>query len=316
MTAHKATFNHSVVIPVYNGAATVGRVVDEVFAVLEPLGSTEVVLVNDGSADSSADVCRSLAQSRSGKVVFVNLSRNFGEHNAVLAGISHARGARIAIIDDDGQNPPSEIPVLLAEMERGGFDVVYGRYEQKQHETWRNLGSRFNDAVATKLIGKPPNLYLCSFKVINRFVADHLRSHPTPYPYIDSMIFQCTQNIGQALVKHAQRVEGRSNYNLRRLVLLWSNMLTTSSILPLRLATWFGLGFACFGFLSALAILVEAIFFPSGERGWASLAMAVVVFSGIQLFALGIVGEYVGRIFQAGHRRPFVVREVVGDSSS
>lgn len=315
MSSHNS-FSHSVVIPVYNGAATVSRVVDEVFGVLEPLGNTEVVLVNDGSADTSAEVCRSLASARPGKVVFVNLSRNFGEHNAVLAGITHARGQRIAIIDDDGQNPPSEISVLLAEMDRGGFDVVYGRYERKQHDSWRNLGSRFNDMVATKLIGKPPNLYLCSFKVINRFVADHLRTHPTPYPYIDSMIFQCTQSIGQALVRHAQRVEGRSNYNLRRLILLWSNMLTTSSILPLRLAIWFGLGFAAFGFLSAVAIAVEAFLFPSDEQGWASLAMAVVVFSGIQLFALGIVGEYVGRIFQAGHRRPFVVREVVGDTPS
>lgn len=300
----------SVVIPVYNGSMTIGDVVADVKVELAERYQLEMVLVNDGSSDDSAQTCKNLAGANPGMVIFVNLAKNFGEHNAVLAGVCQSTGDVVVIIDDDGQNPPSQIP-LLVEKVLEGYDVVYGNYAKKKHAAWRNWGSQFNDYVATLLIHKPKDLYLSSFKAFNRFTANEIASKTTPYPYIDSLIFKSTSNICQVTVEHKDRESGESNYNMRRLVRLWLNMLTTASILPLRMATYLGLIFSFLGFLAAMWILLEKAFFGIGVPGWTFTALAILVFGGIQLFALGMMGEYIGRIFQAGFQKPFVVREIV-----
>jgi undecaprenyl-phosphate 4-deoxy-4-formamido-L-arabinose transferase len=299
----------SIVIPVYNGADTIGPVVEDCIRHLNHLDDLEIVLVNDGSRDNSDAVCKSLFENHPQHVVYLNLARNVGEHSAVIAGISHATGNGIAILDDDGQNPPEEV-LKLIEKFNAGNDVVYGTPTRKEYNAFRNVGSKFNDKVATLLIGKPTEIYLSSFKIISRLVADYIVEQANPNPYIDSLIFQCTDRIAQTPVNQSERTSGTSNYTLRKLIHLWSNMMTTSSILPLRVATYAGLTFAFLGLVASMVTLIEYFFFSIEVRGYASILLGILVFSGIQLFSLGMLGEYVGRLFQNSQLSNFVIRDL------
>ncbi|MCB0335425.1 MAG: glycosyltransferase family 2 protein, partial [Bdellovibrionales bacterium] len=201
----------SFVIPVYNSATTIGQVVADIVAAYADL-QFEVVLVNDGSPDDETEeVCCELVEKYQ-QVHFLQLSKNFSEHNAVLAGMNHTRGEYVAVLDDDGQNPPSEIGRMLKVLKQNNFDVVYGRYVDKQHHWLRNLGSVFNDKVANFMLGKPPGLYLSSFKVMNRFLVEQIISYKGGFPYIDGLVLRATSNIGQIEVSHLARESGRSNY--------------------------------------------------------------------------------------------------------
>ena len=301
----------SVVIPVYNGAATIGRLVEAVGRELAPSYDVEMVLVNDGStADNSADVCRRLAEANP-RVRFVDLSRNFGEHNAVMAGLNFCSGDATVIIDDDFQNPPSEIRRLVEPLEQG-YDVVYSRYEQKEHNVLRNVGSRFHNLVATILLSKPRSLYLSSFKAISRFIVDELVKYRGPYPYIDGLILRITRNYTTVTVRHDARREGRSGYTLHKLISLWMNMFTNFSIVPLRAAMIFGFLFAIGGLVAAGAFLVERLRRPDLPAGWASLIISLFIIAGVQLLAIGMVGEYLGRLFLKDAGNPqYVVRRTV-----
>ncbi len=300
----------SVVIPVYRGADTIGPLVAKL---IEHLGETyrlEIVLVNDGSPDHSAEVCGRLARSHA-EIRFVNLSRNFSEHNAVMAGLNHAQGESVVIMDDDFQNPPSEVIKLVEELRRG-YDVVYSYYEKKQHATWRNWGSQFNNLVASVMLDKPRDLYLSSFKALNRFTVEQITKYDGPYPYIDGLILQVTRSISRVLVEHDPRHTGKSGYTLRKLISLWLNMFTNFSVLPLRFASAVGFVFAFLGLVMGLFCLIERIQDPDQPVGWASLMVTVLVIGGVQLFALGMIGEYLGRLFLKQNGRPqFVVRERV-----
>ena len=300
----------SIVIPVYRGANTVERLAN---TLIETLGTTyrlQIVLVNDGSPDNSAEVCRRLARSRS-EVSFVNLSRNFSEHNAVMAGLNHAVGEWVVIMDDDFQNPPSEVTKLVDAL-RQGYDVAFSYYETKQHHPFRNIGSRFNNLVASIMLDKPRDLYLSSFKGVNRFVVDEIIKHDGPYPYIDGLIWRVTHNYTRVMVSHDKRVEGKSGYTLRKLVSLWLNMFTSFSVLPLRFASAMGFLFAFAGLAIGAWCVVEKLFYGGQPDGWASVIVSLLVIGGVQLFALGIIGEYVGRLFLKQNGRPqFIVRERV-----
>jgi undecaprenyl-phosphate 4-deoxy-4-formamido-L-arabinose transferase len=301
----------SIVIPVFNGGRSIGplvRQLAETFA-----GSAwEVVLVNDGSADESEVVCSRLVDEFDGRVTLLHLARNFGEHNAVLAGVKESAGEYVAIIDDDAQQAPQDIARMLDELREKNHDVVYGRYEQKQHSWFRNLGSRFNDRMANVMLRKPPELYLSSFKVMNRFLADEICKYQGPFPYIDGLILRSTQNFGQLTVGHRQRAEGRSNYTLRRLVRLWLNMFLNFSILPLRLAATTGILFSLVSLVILVAIVIDKVWVnPELTVGIPSVLVAIVFFAGIQLFLTGMVGEYLGRVFLDSTGTPqYVVRYV------
>jgi glycosyltransferase involved in cell wall biosynthesis len=299
----------SIVVPVYNGANSIGRLVDAV-AGLEIPGGHEMVLVNDGSPDNSLEVCRKLAERTDIAITVVNLARNFGEHNAVMAGFNHARGDYVITMDDDLQNPPHEVKRLFEYARDRGKDAVYTHYEVKEHAAWRNWGSRFTNYCADVLLDKPKGLYLSSFRCLSAFVVEQIVKYGGPYPYIDGLVFQVTRDVDRLLVEHLPRADGRSNYTIRRLIRLWLAMFLNFSVMPLRMATLAGLALTGVGFLGFLWVLVEAV---GGKTptGYASLMVAVLVVGGAQLVMLGLIGEYLGRLYLTSNRKPqFIVRDV------
>jgi glycosyltransferase involved in cell wall biosynthesis len=302
-------FALSIVVPVYNGADSVPVLV-EALAKLDVPGGHEIVLVNDCSPDNSLEVCHELCRRNDVALTVVNLARNFGEHNAVMAGLSHARGAHIINMDDDLQNPPEEVVRLWQYAKDNDYDVVYTYYAEKQHAAWRNLGSRFTNWCADFLLDKPKGLYLSSFRCMSAFTARNILAHTGPFPYVDGLIMQVTQNIGRLQVQHLPRAGGRSNYTIRRLVRLFMSMFLNFSVMPLRIGTLTGFVMAGLGVLVFLVILVEALFGRT-PQGYASVMAAILLLAGVQLIMLGLVGEYLGRLFLTVNGKPqFIVRDV------
>ncbi|HEY3370936.1 MAG TPA: glycosyltransferase family 2 protein [Prolixibacteraceae bacterium] len=294
----------SIIIPVYNGAPSIGRLVDELIAQLSPLFRIEIVLVNDCSPDNSEEVCIGITKKHPAFVSFYSLSMNVGEHNTVMAGLNKATGDYAIIIDDDFQNPVSEVSKVISYMISTDYDVVYTWYKEKKHSWFRNLGSRFNDKVANVMLKKPKNLYLSSFKIINRFLIDEVIKYNLPYPYIDGLILRTTSNIGKIEVSHNSRQTGKSNYTLRKLVSLWMNMFTNFSILPLRLSIIAGFIFSIIGFLIGIDAIIEKFYNPNVPLGYTFMVVIISIYAGVQLIAIGMVGEYLGRIFMSNNKKP------------
>jgi glycosyltransferase involved in cell wall biosynthesis len=294
----------SIIIPVYNGALTIGKLVDDLIAELTPKFKIEIILVNDCSKDNSEEICIKANHKYPAVVSFFSLSINVGEHNAVMAGLNHAGGEYAIIMDDDFQNPVSEVIRMISYMMDNNYDVVYSYYDEKKHSLFRNLGSRFNDKVANMMLKKPKDLYLSSFKIINRFLIDEVIKYRLPYPYIDGLILQTTSSIGKIKVMHDNRRVGKSNYTLRKLISLWLNMFTNFSILPLRISTILGFIFSLIGFIIGIEAVIEKILNPEVPIGYPSLIFIIAVFSGVQLIAIGMVGEYLGRLFQDYNKKP------------
>ena len=301
----------SFVIPLYNSAETVGDVVRAIED-LRVEGGHEIVLVNDGSRDATEQVCRELVAKARVPITFVNHARNYGEHNAVLTGWRQARGAYVVNLDDDGQNPPAEAVRLFQHARAQGLDVVYGHYADKRHAAWRNWGSRFTNRVTDWLLDKPKGFYLSSFRCVSALVAREAARNTGPFPYIDGLILQVTQRIGAVEVRHADRAAGQSGYTLRKLVRLWLSTFVNFSIMPLRLATVLGLAISLAGLLGVGWVAVLWATETGPQVGWGALMAALLIFSGAQLVLLGVIGEYLGRMFLTINQRPqSVVREVV-----
>lgn len=297
-------------IPLYHSAQSIGPLLREIEALVVE-GGHEVVLVNDGSRDATAQVCREFMRTARIPVTYVEHARNFGEHNAVLTGYRHARGAQVVNIDDDGQNPPAEALRLWRHALAQRLDVVYGHYARKEHSLFRNLGSWFTNRLTDWVLDKPAGFYLSSFRCVSAFVAREVARHQGPFPYIDGLILQVTQVIGAVEVGHSARTAGASGYNLRRLVRLWLSTFVNFSIMPLRLATLLGLLMAGAG-LAGLALVFWLRLTGRGPGyGWGTLMGALLLFSGTQLVMLGLIGEYLGRMFiTVNHRPQSVVRSV------
>jgi len=301
----------TVVIPVYKGALTITNVCETLIDTCSKSVDFEIVLVNDYSPDNSHDVCLQLYKEYPQIIKYVRLAKNVGEHNAVMAGLSVADKDYIVIMDDDCQNTTEDVIRLLDYATKENYDVVYTYYAEKKHSWFRNLGSRFNDIVATVMLRKPKNLYLSSFKLINRFVVNEIIKYKGPFPYIDGLILQITSNIGRIEAEHKERRVGKSSYTLIKLVSLWSNMFTNFSILPLRVSVLCGFIFTLIGFSLGLYSIYEKIVLGISIRGWASLIITIITFSGIQLFMLGMIGEYLGRLFLSYNGAPqYTIREV------
>ena len=301
----------SFVVPLYFSAETIAGVVQEIQS-LSIDGGHEIILVNDGSTDRTSAVCRDLIRTATIPITLIEHARNFGEHNAVLTGWRHARGTYIVNLDDDGQNPPAEAVRLWQHAQGAGLDVVFGHYAAKQHSGWRNAGSWFTNRMTDWALDKPHGFYLSSFRCVSAFVASQVISYAGPYPYIDGLLLQVTQRIGSIEVRHEPRRAGKSTYTIRRLVRLWLSAWVNFSVLPLRVATIIGLLLGAAG-LVALGIVVWLWWHDQGPNyGFGWLMSALLIFSGTQLALLGLIGEYIGRMFLAVNQRPqSIVREVV-----
>src|SRR6266478_4041103 len=295
-------FALSIVIPVYNGASSIAELV----GALEEIsieGGHEIVLVNDGSPDNSLEVCAALIDKARVPITLVSLARNYGEHNAVMAGLRYASGAHVITMDDDLQNPPEEVGRLLEFAQRSGKEVIYTYYDDKRHAPWRNIASRFTNRVADFVLEKPAGFYLSSFRCMSAFVVREITRYEGPFPYIDGLILQVTHDIDRLLVRHLPRAVGRSNYTLRRLLRLWMSMFINFSVMPLRVSTLAGFALSLIGAVGSFVVITEALFFAP-PAGWASLMAAVLLLSGVQLLILGIVGEYLGRLYLTVNRKP------------
>ena len=304
----------SVVVPVYNGALTIERVVNMVSAIhIE--GGLEIILVNDGSNDDSNAICAKLVEKASTPMTFIELARNFGEHNAVMAGLRSAHGRYIVTIDDDLQHDPADISNLYRNCRENGLDVCYTFWDKKKHGFVRNLGSLITNKMASIILGKPKDIYFSTFRCMSRFLVDKILDHDGPYPYIDGLVIQITNKIGKLKINHHKRQAGQSGYTTRRLIRLWLNIFINYSVMPLRISTFIGIGLSVLGLLYTIRII--AIHMMNGTpEGWASLMSIVLLFSGAQLIVLGVMGEYLGRIHLTNNRKPqFVVRDILTTKS-
>jgi len=298
----------SVVIPVYNGQATIQTLVYSIFEVLAQY-NVELVLVNDASKDKSEAICEQLAAENE-NIQFISLRKNSGEHNAVICGLNYCTGDYVAIIDDDLQNPPSEIIVLLNKAIKGNYDIVYARYEHKQHSFIRNLYSKLNNAFAVYLLKKPQHLYLASFKVMKKEIVREIISYKGPFPYIDALVLRCTDNIGAETVMHVNRQNGKSNYTLRKLFSLYLNMFINFSFRPLRFITISGCIISLVSFCATIYILIEKIIIQDVPPGWSFLAILLLLLIGLVFVVIGVLGEYIGKILMALNNAPqFVIKK-------
>jgi len=295
----------AIVIPCFNSADTLHETVTQIDNALkngQKKYEVRFVLVNDASQDSTwEEICKlkkSLPSIRA-----LNLRRNCGEHNSVMAGLRRVKEDAAVIVDDDLQHPPEEILKLLTKMDQG-FDVVYGRYRVKQHSLFRNFASWINDKIANRMLKKPKELYLSSFKAIRKSTIDAVITFDTPFVYIDGLIFWVTQNITQTQVEHLPRQSGSSNYSLRRLIRLHLDMLLGFSSYPLRLVALLGFTMAGVSGIVMIAVMIERLSDPNLPLGWASIILCISFIGGMILAALGVIGEYLGRIFILLNKRP------------
>jgi glycosyltransferase involved in cell wall biosynthesis len=300
----------SFVIPLYFSARTIRALVKTIESLVIE-GGHEIVLVNDGSRDETAMVCSELMREAKVPVIYVEHARNFGEHNAVLTGWRHARGEHVVNLDDDGQNPPVEALRLWEKAKADRLDVVYGWYAEKKHSPWRNAGSWLTNKMTDWALDKPKGFYLSSFRCVSAFAAREAAANGGPFPYIDGLLLQVTQRIGSLEVKHAERAAGESGYTLRRLMRLWASSFVNFSVMPLRVATLLGLVMGACGLLAVGGVVYLWATGKGPVFGWGSLMAALLMFSGVQLVLLGVIGEYLGRMFMTINQRPqSVVRAV------
>jgi len=301
----------SFVIPCYRSSKTIGGVVNEIESTMAQLAyEYEIILVNDSSPDDTFAVISALAEA-DGHITAVDLAKNFGQHAALMCGIRHSSGDILVCLDDDGQTPADEVGKLLEKIE-AGYDVVYASYDHKQHSGFRNFGSRVNAWMTEIMLGKPKELSLTSYFAAKRFIADEMLRYENCFPYVMGLVLRSTKNICNVPVNHRSREQGQSGYTLGKLLSLWMNGFTSFSIKPLRIATYFGALTAVAGFIYALIIVIRHFAVGMAPLGWSSTTALLLLLGGMILVVLGIMGEYVGRIYMCANAAPqYVEREVI-----
>ena len=307
----------SFVIPCYRSELTLEGVVEEVRSAMEGLGEYgyEIVLINDCSPDHTLEVIRKICE-KYDNITGVSLARNFGQHAALMAGFRHVTGDIIICLDDDGQTPAKEAGKFLDEIQ-AGRDVVYAKYSNKQHTAFRNFGSKVNEIMTRFMLGKPKELYISSYFAAKRFVIDEVIRYENSYPYVIGLLLRTTKNIGNVDVRHRQREVGHSGYTMKSLMGLWFNGFTAFSIQPLRFATMVGNFCAASGFLYGIYTIIKRLLNPAVPLGFSSLMSAVVFLGGMIMLMLGLIGEYVGRIYISLNNSPqYVIREVIGQKEN
>jgi len=302
----------SYVIPCYNSSKTISGVVKEIEDTMKSLSNYyyEIVLVNDGSSDNTFDVIKDLHKSNN-KMTGINLSKNFGQHAAIMAGFHHVNGDYVVCLDDDGQTPANEVNKLLNKLD-DGYDVCYAAYSHKEHSGFRNFGSKVNDLMTRSMLNKPKDLKVTSYFAAKKFIIDEMIRYEHSYPYVMGLVLRSTKNICNVDVTHRKREVGESNYSLSKLLSLWMNGFTSFSIKPLRIATYIGAISALAGFIYAIVIIVRHFALGLAPQGWSSLSSIVLILGGIILIVLGLIGEYIGRIYMCSNATPqYVIKETI-----
>lgn len=299
----------SVVIPCYYSEKMIGTVVEQTRAELVKAGySYEFVLVNDGSTDGTFAAISALC-AEDDRIVGINCAKNSGQHNAIMAGLRETRGDLILLMDDDMQTHPSQCVKLLDSV--GDADVVFASWPEHKQAWWRELGSKFTVWSMRVLTDRPKEIYASNFIVLRRHVRDELVRYHGPYVYIQGLIFRATANIKNVEVVHYERAQGTSGYTLKTLIRLWSTVLNFSMV-PLRLAAVIGAVLGAIGLVSALAIFIMRLLDPSMQAGWPSLMATVLTCSGLIILFLGLIGEYLGRVFMTINNAPqYVLKQTI-----
>jgi glycosyltransferase involved in cell wall biosynthesis len=302
----------SVVVPIYNSQDTLPSLVERVSDVLRGITSQfEIILVNDGSRDDSWTVIERLSEQHD-VLRGINLMRNYGQHNALLAGIRTARHELILTIDDDLQNPPEEIPRLLEEIDRGA-DVVYGTPRAEKHSMWRVAASQITKLALQNAMGADTARKISAFRIFRTQLRDAFKDYNGEFISIDVLLTWGTKRFASVAVRHDERAVGTSNYTFGKLITHALNMITGFTVLPLQLASTLGFVFSLFGIMILVYVVVRVVFYGNPVPGFPFLASVVAIFSGVTLFALGIIGEYLARMhFRLMNRPPYAVRDTVG----
>ncbi len=300
----------SFVIPCYRSEHTLPHVVAEIEEKMKKLTQYEydIFLVNDCSPDGTLAVIRKLCEEKE-NIKGISFARNFGQHAALMAGLRHSDGDYVVCLDDDGQTPADEVDKLLSKLEEG-YDAVYAKYEHKQHSSFRNLGSKVNELMLRLMLDKPAQLYISSYFAVRRFVVEDMIRYENSYPYVIGLVLRATKNITNVVVQHREREEGNSGYTLKKLLGLWFNGFTAFSVKPLRFATIIGGTSAGLGFLYGLYTIIKRLVNPDVPVGFSAIMSALVIFGGMIMVMLGMIGEYIGRIYISLNNSPqYVIRE-------
>ena len=303
----------SFVIPCYRSERTIADVVNEIEAVMGKLSEFdyEIILVNDSSPDNVWNSISELCAANH-RIIGVNLAKNFGQPSAVMAGFSKVSGDYIITLDDDGQSPVDATEAIIYKIKTENYDVVYGVCKKANFGVIRRLGSKINALMANYAFDRPADRRIISFCIYKRFVVEEMKKYHNSYTYLSGLTYRTTKNIGYLDVVHRNRAEGTSGYSFKKLIKLWVNGLTAFSIRPLRISMYFGGLLAIVGFLFAFVIIARKLLNPAIEAGWSSLMCMLLVLNGISFIMLGILGEYVGRIYMSANSAPqFVIKEVI-----
>ncbi len=300
----------SFVIPCYRSEQTLPNVIAEIEEKMKQLTQYEynIFLVNDCSPDNTFGVIRKLCETHE-NIKGISFARNFGQHSALMAGLRHSDGDYVVCLDDDGQTPADEVDKLLDKLEEG-YDAVYAKYEHKQHSSFRNMGSKVNELMLRIMLNKPSELYISSYFAVRRFVVEDMIRYENSYPYVIGLVLRATKSITNVVVQHREREEGTSGYTIKKLLGLWFNGFTAFSVKPLRIATVIGGSCAGLGFLYGLYTIIKWFVNPNVPMGFSSMMSATVFFGGMIMVMLGLIGEYIGRIYISMNNSPqYVIRE-------
>lgn len=302
----------SFVIPCYRSEHTLPHVIAEIDGKMKTMEQYQydIFLVNDCSPDGTLETIRGLCASHD-NIRGIDFAKNFGQHAALMAGLRHSDGDYVVCLDDDGQTPADQVDRLIDKLEEG-YDAVYARYDHKQHSAFRNLGSKVNERMTRSMLGKPAELYISSYFAAKRFVVEDMVRYENSFPYIIGLVLRATRNIANVPVDHREREEGTSGYTFKKLFALWFNGFTAFSVKPLRIATALGGISAGAGFLYGFYTVVKRLINPAVPMGFSSLMSALVFFGGMIMLMLGLIGEYIGRIYISLNNSPqYVIREKI-----
>lgn len=299
----------SFVIPCYNSSKTIESVVNEIVTTVNKRDDEyEIILVNDCSTDDVWNVIKKLRKYNS-RIKGICFAKNFGQHSALMAGYNKASGDIVVSLDDDGQTPADEVYSLIDKLNEG-YDVVYASYDHKQHSSARNLGTKVNNIMCEKLLGKPKGLTITSYFVARRFVINEIKKYSNSYAYVPGLVLRTTSNLTSVPVKHRIREEGKSGYSFTKLLALWMNGFTAFSVKPLRISTFIGMLTALIGFIYCIFIIINKIVNPNVLIGWSSTIGVMLLLGGMILFVLGMIGEYLGRAYISLNNSPqYVIKE-------